>query len=329
MSIVCFTLQKHAALTFRPVLGIELVDAGAIKSYKPARGDLAYLDVSGMDENERKKALSALQKRCNETAWAVLDPGGLVEDPAALFFMGASDYAGPTVCRTGLDKARIRAALEYFAERINRKTTDGSVSRPRSCLDDRSEGRFEGWKSVQPGLTHTFLFIHVAVSAHMNLKTRLGESGYRTFRDKLRQFVQQALAESDPLLWMETDAGALYLVPPLARNAEAATEACLRMLLGSPLIAYERFGLPFPIRFSFAAHYGPTEFAPPGKTGTIVSEAVNYSFHLGTRRAEPGRLTVSSEAAPLVVARGFEDIFVPSGSFEGQPVLHSKLFATR
>lgn len=324
MSVAFFTAGRGAvpAVPFASSVAVLVADIGTVKAYRPARGDIAYLDVSGLDDDARRKALSALRKRCPESAWAVVDPEGTVGDPAALFFAGASDYLGPEACGAGVDKPRIRAALAFAASR-------GVVAAPAglaACPDGKPAPSFEGWKSIVPGSMYPFYFLYVSVSAHMNLKTRLGESGYITFRDKLRMLIQQSLSEADPLLWMETDAGALFLIPPPARNVAAATEACLRMLLGAPLIACERLGLPFPVRFSFAMHCGTTEYAPPGRTGTIVSDAVNYSFHLGAKKAEPGRLTVSGEAAPLVVTRAFEDVFVPAGSFEGRAVLHSRRF---
>lgn len=328
MSVFLFSSGRAdaCAVSFKSTTGVRITGVEALKTYRPARGDIAYLDLSGLDADARRKAVSSLRKRCADSAWAVADPDGTIDDPASLFFAGASDYLGPAACRAGVDKARIRAALAFAAARGGTNGAAAAQAGPASCPEGDQASSFEGWKSILPGTVYPFHFLYVSVSAHMNLKTRLGESGYIAFRDKLRLLIQQSLTEADPLLWMETDAGALFLIPPRARNVAAATEACLRMLLGAPLIACERLGLPFPIRFSFAMHYGATEYAPPGRTGTIVSDAVNYSFHLGAKKAEPGRLTVSGEAAPLVVTRAFEDVFVPVGSFEGRAVLHSRRF---
>jgi len=331
MSIFLFTAGSDTlpeGIT-RSAAAMERIDPMLIRTHRPQPGDLSYLDVSGFDEEARRKAIAVLRRRCGEEAWGIVDPRGAIEDPAAVFFLGASDYVGPAACLTGVDKARIRAVMAFAGARRLPATAGrglAAANGPAACSGEIARPVFNGWKSIQPGTVYPFLFLYVSVSAQMNLKTRLGEAGYIAFRDRLRFIIQQALTESDPLLWMETDASALYLVPPCEHNVGSATETCFRMLLGAPLIGYERLCLPFPITFTFAMHYGTTEYAPPGKTGTIVSDAVNFSYHLGAKRAEPGRLTISGEAAALFSTRGFQDLFVTAGSYEGRDIVHSRRF---
>lgn len=333
MSVYLFSSDAEAARRFADerssrngavvVLGLE-----AIKGHRPDRRDLSYVDLRGLDEAAGRKAVQAIKRRCPGSAWGVVDPDGAVADPAALFFAGASDYIGPAVIGAGVDAARFKAALAFGRRRepaADAGAEAASFVEGASSDGDR-EGGFGGWKAVRPGSSYPFCFLYATASSPANLKTSLGEAGYVAFRDRLRHIMQQGLAEADALLWMETDSSALYLAPPYAANASALTEFCLRTLLGAPLIGYERLCLPFQLDFTFAVHYGVTEFAPPGKTGTIVSEAVNYSYHLGVKRAEPGRLTISADAAGLAVPGRFSDLFAPAGSFEGKSILHSRRF---
>lgn len=330
MSLYVFSFNHAMApgAILKAAVAAHIVKLELLKLHKPHPGDITYVDFSGLDEEARRKALMTIKRRCAEEAWGVIDPEGALDDPAALFFSGASDYLGPAACCAGIDKARLRAVLA-FAETRRASTTSGEglvvLNGPSSC-DEIPQTPFSGWKSILPGTVYPFFFLYVSVSAQLNLKTRLGEAGYVTFRDRLRLLTQQTLADAEPLLWMETDASALYLIPPHAANVAAATEACFRMLLGAPLLGYERLYLPFPITFSFSMHYGSTEFAAPGKTGTIVSDAVNFSYHLGAKRAGPGRLTISADAAKLAITSAFEDLFTSAGIFEGRGVLHSRRF---
>lgn len=312
---------------FKLGMALKAVTLDELKTYIPNSGDITYLDISGLDEAQQGKMLSLCKKRCQGHAWGIVDPDGSIADPASVFFSGASDYIGPSMCARGLTRARVKAAIAYAETRQDQDaSTLTESSTVKAIAESVSDATFGGWKSIQIGSVYPFCFLLVTVSAQMNLRIRLGESGYRTFRDRLRQQVQAALADSDPLLWMETEANALYLLPPCASRVSAASEACLRMILGAPLIGYERLGLPFPISFSFAMHYGETEFASPGKTGTIVSDSVNYIHHLGSKKTEPGRLTVSEEAMALVARNGCKDLFVPAGIFEGRTVSHSRRF---
>jgi len=331
MSVYLFSMDASPALSFaddRSAKAVAVLGLEALKSHRPERRDLSYIDLRGLDVEAGRKAVQTLRRRCSGSSWGVFDPEGTVADPAALFFAGASDYIGPAVIRAGVDAARFKAALASTRRRDS--TAEGEAEAgslaAAGCADGAPEGGFGGWKAIRPGSSYPFCFVYATASSQANLKTSLGEAGYVAFRDRLRHIMQQGLAEADALLWMETDSSALYLVPPYAANASAAIEFCLRTLLGAPLIGYERLCLPFPLDFTFAIHSGTTEFEPPGKTGNIVSEAVNFSYHLGVKRAEPGRVTISADAAGLAVPGRFSDLFVPAGSFEGRSIFHSRRF---
>lgn len=330
MSVFIFTLDRDALAAggFITSLATSIIEVDGLKAHRPEPGDVTYLDLSGLEEAERRRMLSLLKRRCLDRAWGIVDPDGTIADPAALFFSGASDYIGPGIYSDGLGKARLKSVLGFSK---TMQGTDASViestASSKAANSAQAAGKeFAGWKSIGPGSIYPFYFLLVSVSAQMNLRIRLGEAGYRAFRDRLRQQLHQALAGADPLLWMESDMNALYLVPPCASHVDAATEACLRMLLGAPLIGHERLGLPFPITFSFSIHYGMTEFALPGKTGTIVSDAVNYIYHLGAKKTEAGRLSVSEEALSSVASNGFKDLFVPAGILEGRAISHTRRF---
>jgi len=268
MNVFFFTADRSAtpANGARPAPAFQIVDIELLRSHRPGPGDLSYVDLSGLEEPARNRAMATARRRCGAEAWGVVDPKGTVEDPAAAFFAGASDYVGPAAYRAGIGKARVKAALAFAGSRggvPSAADAQPSQSSLGACPASAPQGEFDGWKAVRAGAVHPFCFLYVAASAQTNLKTRLGEAGYVAFRDRLRHQVQQGLAEADSLLWIETESSALYLVPPYAKNAAVATESCLRMLLGSPLLGYERLGLPFPIELTFAMHYGSAEFQPP------------------------------------------------------------------
>ncbi len=306
---------------------LELLSVDAIRDIRPVPGDLSYLDVADLDADLRRKAIMALRRRSGDAAWGIVDPRAAIDDPAMLFLDGASDYIGPGVIDRGITKPRVKAVLAFAAlqSALNAMADSRTESVAEAALPE-PKTIFPGWKSVKSGTVYPFNFLYVAVTGQTSLKVRLGETGYATFRDRLRSYIQQAFAESEILLWMETDTNSLYLIPPNVSNVRAAVVACLRILVGTPLVGYEKFGLPFPIEFSFALHRGQSEYAPPGKTGTIVSDSVNFIFHLGSKRAEPGRITISAEAATDAIPECFSDVFVGGGAYEGRAIVCSRRF---
>jgi len=327
VSVFWFALDNQMPPGFESAYGTVVhLDTTDLKNHKPTPGDFSYLNIAGLDGNERRKTMLAIRRRCGQTAWGVADPQGDLDDPAMVFFMGACDYLGPKVFTQGVDKARTRDVRAYALFRLECDDTRASVPAPSSSSAGADAEAFGGWKVVKPGVIYPFYFLFIAASAQMNLKTRLGESGYIAFRDRLRAQIQQMLAEADPLLWMETDTTAIYLIPSTARTGRNVIIACLRLILGTPIFGYERLGLPFPIEFTCAMHHGSTEFAVPGKTGTIVSDAVNFIFHLGAKCAQPERLTISSDVDRSVIPPSLRELFVDAGVFEGRSLMHSRRF---
>ena len=327
--IYILSSKKAAALGLDNKSGwVEIVKTGnnlkLPAGLKIQANDLVYLDISGLTPAELKKALGALKKSRGSSFWGIIDPKGSAEDPAMLFFEGAGDYIGPVLVKKGLNKKRFAAADSHNAglrPGESRKSQDLPTNKIKLPA-----GKFEGWKSQRAGTTASFLFLFVSVSGKTNLRSQVGEVSFSVLKKQLRDMLQQSLMEADALLWIETEDNTLFLVPPRASNARAAVEAGLKMLLNSRLICIEKLGLSFPLNFTIAMHYGKTVFRAPGKTGAVVSEPVNYIFHLGAKKAEAGRLTISDEVPEDAIPQGLLDIFNQAGVFEGIPIRHSRRF---
>ena len=291
--------------------------------------DQVYLDISGLSPAELKNALGALRKNRGASFWGIIDPNGEAEDPALFFFDGARDYIGPALVKKGLTKKRFAAAEKTESHALQPAVCKAAAKKQSGLSAEKRTlpaGKFEGWKSQGDGTAAPFFFLFVSVSERSGLRAKVGESVFSAVKSRLRDVLQKALNEADALLWIETEKNSLFLVPPRTPNARAAVEASLKILLNSRLIGIEKLGISFPLDFTIALHYGETVFRAPGKTGKLVSESVNYIFHLGAKKAEAGRLTISGEIPEEALPEGLLDLFNPAGIFEGIPIRHSKRF---
>ena len=302
--------------------------------YEIQAEDKVYLDISGLSPPELKKALEQIKKSRAGSFWGIIDPAGEAEDPALFFFECGRDYIGPGLVKKGLTKKRFAAAEKpeslqntdsKTAEKTKLTHSEHKPALPISRLK-LPDTTFEGWKSLHAGSPSPFFFLFVSVTGRSGLRSKVGESVFSAVKDRLRKVLQQALNEADALLWMETENNSLFLIPPRAPNARAAVEAGLKLIVNSRLIGIEKLGLSFPLDFTIALHYGESVFRAPGKTGSIVSEPVNYIFHLGVKKAEPGRLTISGKIPEEALPKGLADLFSSAGIFEGIPIIHSKRF---
>jgi hypothetical protein len=334
--IVIFTTRKAAALGLgeqRPVrTSLEPVET--LARYTPKKGDVLYLDISGMEKGALKKALGTLKRAA--APWGIMDPKGEAADPAEFFFSGASDYIDPKVIKEGLKEKRLAAALAWKNPGRQKEET-GKTGSERSdkeglplVMDVKlPSGKFAGWSSVKTGTMAPFFFLFVSVEGDKgSFRDTLGEAAFTGVRNRLRVFLQQRFESSKALLWIESESNSLLLIPPRTPLIREALVSSLKILMAAPVIGFENLGLNFPVRFTFALHYGKTIYRAPGKTGTVISDAVNFIFHLGTKRADPGRLTLSGETPASVIPAGLEDMFLKAGEFEGRSLVHSRRFLT-
>ena len=299
--------------------------------FKAKDSDQIYLDISGLSPATLKKTSGQLKK--NGAFWGVIDPKGAAVDPAAFFFNGASDYIGQALLKKGLTKKRFSEALSRKEKAITgTKKTERKITATVSSADLNKKNiklpsvKFDGWKSIRSGTPGFFFFLFVSLSGKTNLRAMLGEASLITLKNQLREILQQNFAAADALLWMETEGNNLLLVPPTATSGKAALEAALKVILNSRLICIEKLGLSLPLQFTCAIHYGQTTFQAPGKTGAVISAPVNYIFHLGSKKAEAGRLTISGDIPDEAIPPGLLELLSPAGIFEGIPIRQSKRF---
>ena len=334
MGIYIFS-KKEAALKKAFSKDAEFV-SGALARHKPEGEDISYIDISGFTSADIKTNITQLKKICKSSSWGVIDPRGSINDPAALFFDGAADYLGPAFFKSSkaIDSKRLktvslwRAALTGSGETLKEdskstKTISGIV---KTGIKLPSASSFPGWKNIKTGKTMPFYLLYCSLNGQVALNSRFGEKAYAQLHQRFLAYLYQNFQEGEGLIWMDSGQDCLFLLPPKAKNAEAAVLACIRMLISAPLIALEVLGLTIPVNFIFTLHYGSISYSPPGKTGTIVSDAVNYVFHLGPKKAEPGRLTISGEIPDGSIPPAIEDFFVSAGEFEGRKIWHTKKF---
>lgn len=327
MTVFIFTSAKKIdlGLDAKTLKLIQLLPLTSVAKHAPSSDDMSYVDISGKDEKEAAKLIGALKRRCPQSPWGIIDPKGIVQDPAFWFFNGAADYIGTKTMKLGIKGKRFSQVQSYFSVR-NGMQTEKPV--PVSEVKKLSiPNKFAGWNNITSGEVCPFFFLYASFQGKSNIRTRLGENGFNVLKTRLRYLLQQFFSESDALLWMETETDFLFLIPPKVKNARAAVTACLKTLLSVPLVIAEKFGLiNFSADFVFALHYGNTRFKAPGKTGTVISEAVNFIFHLGTKFAKPGRLTISGEVPKESIPDQLHDMFIDAGNFEDSKIIHSKSF---
>jgi hypothetical protein len=309
-----------------------------LSQHSPEDADISYLDVSGFSDADLKKTLTQFKKACNDTHWGIVDPKGTVKDIAALFFEGACDYLGPGLLKDAkaIDAKHFKEALKWRkviqdtaggASDNDGKSAKTSVGFMNTGIKLPAASAFPGWKKMESGKVMPFYLLYCSLQGKTALDARLDDKTINQIHKRFLSVLSGYLQEADGLLWMNTGRDCLFLLPPRVKCVEAAVKACIGMIVSAPLFVLETFGISIPANFIFAMHYGTVTYKPPGRTGTVVSDAVNSIFHLGAKKSEPGRLTISGELPDISIPAALHDLFLPAGEYEGRKIWHTKKFS--
>lgn len=266
-----------------------------------------YVSLQGVKAADEKALLDTLSRTLNGR-FGVVDPGGRVDDPVLLLARGARDYLGPGIAKTKLPTKRFVELLEPI-EAKPRRPEDA----PGLTLYKPSGA---GWGGVEAGSEYTFgmLFAHLDETTirRETLSSQRLEKTTRLFRDLLEQNV-------DPFggrIWIWRDTGGLVLFP-FDGSTSAGILPALRMHLNRRLIAVEEFAASTEVSFRLVHHIGSTEYRPRGRTGTVVSDAVNIVFHIGDRYAPAGSMVATDTSMHFATSK-LRKFFRPDETFEGR-----------
>jgi len=274
-----------------------------------------YLDIQGFSPAETTRALKYLT--ASETALiGLIDPKDSIQDVAGLFHDGIFDYIGKTLWKDGVTLKRMRKAVDAF-----------------SWLTEEEEGEEEeksgvelltatGWDQVASGNEYTFSFMFFELDLNEDWKSKSGREHLDRVTSSLEANVQRIVSAGGGRIWMWAEYGGLALFPFNGKGCEAILTS-FRMMLNRTIISAEDFEFDTLLSFRIALHIGNTVYRPRGKTGTIISDSVNFIFHLGHQFAEPGGLYLSGSVYPYI-PHGLESSFIDCGNFEGNRIYRMK-----
>jgi hypothetical protein len=131
------------------------------------------------------------------------------------------------------------------------------------------------------------------------------------FHDALNRRVE----DFDGKIWMWNEWTGLILFPYDGKKCDAVLPA-MRLILNRVLFSIEEGDFQAVLSYKLALHIGSTLYRRRGQTGTILSDDVNFIFHLGVKKTEADSLYLS-EAAYAQISKRLYPLFEERGRFEG------------
>jgi hypothetical protein len=281
--------------------------------------DVLYLDIAGLELKDIRKKVKAFFQ-ADVLAVGILDPGNEINDPAELFHLGISDYLGKQLLKNNLKPARLKKVIEYAesfmdeCEEPSDTAQDHLPSRPTLPGGD--------WDKAEPGTCYAFTFLFVEMDLPQDWKKKAGTAHLKKVKELFHNHIKRAVEPSHGRIWMWNEFGGVVLFP-LVDNSSRVVQTAARLMLNRILHSMEDFPFKTVISYRMALHTGETVYHKRGETGTIVSDTVNFIFHLGQKFAKPGQFYITKEIFDTMHP-GFRTLFLPEGNFENREVFRMR-----
>ncbi len=280
---------------------------------KLTNGHLVYLDISGLSEAEMNRYFKKVQSL--HSPWGVVDRENRITDVAGLFHDGVCDYID-TNCLDSVKVKRIQQVWSFHDQRSPNSSTQTPPA--KASAGARSGELSRSWNNVVPGREYTFSFMYIELLPSKEWSKKAADSHQEQMQSAFHDMVESHASEYNGRVWMWNDWGGVVLFPFDGTKCQAAVLAT-RLLLNRVILSIE--GGPFQtlLDYKIALHIGDTVYQQRGKTGTIVSDDVNFIFHMGAKFAEPNRVYATSKVRNAIQTE-LHSIFKPLGAFEGQQI---------
>jgi hypothetical protein len=279
-----------------------------------------YIDLAGLT----KSRLSVFRRAVDANpviSYGYIDAAGAEKDPALLFLAGARDYLGPALCAKPLAAARVRLATAASGSGTAAAPKNPEAAEEKETLSTAARAR--DWTSITPGEEYVFRMLYIELDGHKDMNVRVAENALGRLLDYFQERVAQFIAPGAGKLWIWNDFSGIALFP-FKEKTDEIVAACVRLMLSRRLISVDQNIQKLLFSYRLVLMSGSTIFRERGKTGRIISDAVNSLSHIGTKFAKPGNCYISREIHEDLSVN-LKKCFTPAGTFERVPLLRFKL----
>lgn len=327
MKIIVCTENRSLIKAFKAIdksrtFDLETAAPGNVKQVLADNREsaLVYLDASVFSTTQIRRFLKAPALEDNYR-FGIIDGAGDIDDPATLFYQGAADYISKDLAKQGITVARLKQAVSYcdFSETLPEAPL-------KAALKDDWKLSGRSWAGVKSGEEYTFCFMYIEIDLIDEWKNKSGHRHLDEVKAAFQQHVNHFAEGLSGRIWMWMDLYGVILFPFDGKRCDPILEA-MRLVLNRTIISAEQYEYTTTISYKIALHIGNTIYRSRGNTGTIISDSVNFLFHVGHQFAKPGNFYLT-EPVSRFIPRSLEDCFLPAGTFEGIPIVRMRLPVT-
>ncbi|RPJ08230.1 MAG: hypothetical protein EHM28_04870 [Spirochaetaceae bacterium] len=300
--------------------------------------ELWYIDAASFTEKKLQSAITAVASK-RTVIVGVIDAKGIVVDIGALFSAGAGDYLGPKLCKTPVRESRLFSVIAWkgFEGTVPAKAGLYTGRKKAAALQNAMKAGKSGkrgarqpaipalsdWASLQSDREYVFTMMYIELDGYRNLGQRVHEAAVERLLAIFQKVVEQYTSPGKGRLWIWNDFGGIVLFP-YGGKPENVIIPCMRLMLSRRLVSVEQSGQKLLLSYRIVLYPGSTVYRERGKTGRIISDAVNSLSHIGQKYAKPGNMYITQD----LYARSTQSVregFKETGTYEGTVLYRMRL----
>lgn len=275
------------------------------KIYEAEPNAIFYFYLEDFTERKLQNLVTELSS-VKSLKWGIIDADSIVKDPALLFHQGACDFIASKIMNQKIDKNRIEEAIDFANKQ--------KVSTERKKPSKKNSQVFPGWSKLNAGKEYEFIALFASIDNYDSCRKKVGINHFSYMQEAVQKIMLTLAAKGKGLLWIDDGQGYLLLFPP--NDIETILILALEVLANIRLISFEQCNLTHEVlSLSFGLHKTKLPWQKPGKTESIVSDALNFIYHMGKHYTEQGCLDLTSSVFSELSAKT-SHAFPDFGSFE-------------
>ena len=206
--------------------------------------------------------------------------------------------------------------LEEFLKSLTRTGMVYDFERRKLLKARRELSELVNWGSLKDGKRYPVTVMSIDVVGNSHLVKQYGNRAMEKLYAALRKFLEKQIGQYDGRIWNFAGDGGIAAFT-FRQHEDRAVLCALEIQRTIPLFNLQSV-IPLKEQFSLRIALDTGKIKFQARTGSIVSEVINYAAHLEKQFTQPGAVSVSGALHDQIDPR-IADVFECAGDFEGQP----------
>ena len=277
---------------------------------------LVYIDISGLND-KINSTLSYLSKT-NNIFFGIIDLKGLITDIQYIVSLGAADYVNKESYKTAFTDKRFKDVIAYLKKyRKDYSEVKISIQKPEEYIVSKN-----GWKNISENNDFAFSIMFIEFDGIEEMKKKYGVTNLKTAINTFKNYILRHIELFGGKIWIWNGFGGIILFPFNGNECKSVFSG-FRLMLYKHIYDIEESIFPNFISFRIALHLGNINYKEKN-TGKIISNPINYIFHLGRKFTKPGNFFLTEDVFNYS-PEPLKPFFTLNKNFEGKSIYKMKL----